>query len=78
MVIQEQYTLLTTEPSLQAPKALSFENVMFVGVLSACVSAHHVRDWDPWKPRAALDPQKLEVQTAVSSCVGAGNKTWVL
>ena len=35
------HTLLTTEPSLQAPKALSFENVMFVGVLSVSKYLYH-------------------------------------
>lgn len=67
-----------TRPSLQPTKTLSFENVMFVGVLFARVSMYHVHDRGPQKPEEALDPQKLELQRAVSRRGGAENETWVL
>lgn len=39
---------------------------------------HYICAWGLWRAIRALDPPELDLQTVVSSHVGAGNQNWVL
>lgn len=46
---------------------------MYVDVLPAHVSVHHVHAWFLGSPEEGAGPMELELQTIVTSHVGAGN-----
>jgi hypothetical protein len=50
---------------------------MYLGVLLACISVHHVLEWYMWRPKRMLGPLELELEMAESSRAHAFNpSTW--